>query len=119
MIDEKRAVRAFTDVLAVEHDEDTDLLRVVTLSDAHLVDDRDKLHQCPDRKHNIGDGGVCKHLVAALATTDEIDVPTGWLVVEDLEARRDASSGVDEPLPDFEDFEVERVATDGGQPEGA
>lgn len=116
MIDQTRALRAYTDVVAVEHDAETGLLRVVTLSDSYVVDVREARHQCPDRTHN--DVGICKHLVAALATTGELDVPVGWLVVEDLDERTDPAftlPGTDVSVGDLPDFEDFRVATDGGQ----
>jgi hypothetical protein len=116
-IDADRAARAYEDVLAVEYDEETDLLRVVTLSDSYLVDDRDGVHACPDREYN--DVDLCKHLVAALATTGELNVPTGWAIVEDLSERpedpevradggetsRSACWCADADIPCFDHFE--------------
>lgn len=103
-IDEARALRAYTDVLAVEYDADTDLLRVVTLGDVYVVDDRDKVHVCPDREYN--DVEICKHVCAALATTGRLDAPTGWLVTSSLDKRPSAEA----------DGGREPAVADGGGP---
>lgn len=83
MIDEDRALRAFTDVLAVEHDEDAGLLRVVTLSDCYLLVPDGGLHQCGDREYHGVD--LCKHVAACEITRGHIDAPEGWMVVEDFD----------------------------------
>ena len=80
---EKRALRAYTDVLAVEHDPDAGLVRVVTLSDSYLLVPDGGLHQCGDREYNNIE--LCKHVVACEVTRGNIDAPAGWLEVEDLD----------------------------------
>lgn len=86
MIDPDRALRAYTDVLAVEYDADTEMGRVVTLSDAYAFDARDGLHSCPDREYH--DVDHCKHVVAADISRGAIDgVDAGWLVTDDLDGR--------------------------------
>ena len=83
MIDEDRALRAYTDVLAVEHDTDAGLIRVLTLSDVYLLIPEEGLHQCGDRDYNNVD--LCKHVIAAEITRGRLDAPTGWMVVDDFE----------------------------------
>ena len=85
MIDAKRAESAYTDVLAVEYDGETDLVEVVTLGGSYTVDLRESSHQCPDREYN--GVALCKHIVAALVTDGRLDVPDAWLTVEDFDDR--------------------------------
>jgi len=92
MIDDDRALSAFTDVLAVE-DTGTGLFRVVTLSDVYTAVPSEGMHLCPDREYH--DVDFCKHVVAVEATRGRLDVPTGWLVVEDLDERTDETFDLD------------------------
>jgi hypothetical protein len=88
-----RAVNALLDVVAVE-DVAPGLVRVVTWSDAYVVDARDAGCRCPDKQYNLTPDADCKHEhAAALATSD---LPAPWDVTPSLDAR---------PQP---------VATDGG-----
>jgi len=93
MIDEQRALSAFSDVLAVEYDEDAGVMRVVTIRDVYMVIPTDGLHQCPDREYH--DVDFCKHVTAAEITRDKIDAPTGWLVIDDLDERTDETFTLD------------------------
>lgn len=83
MIDESRAERACTDVLAVEETA-PGLVEVVTLGGSYAVDARGEGCHCPDKEFN----GVprCKHEHAAvLATSDEL--PAAFIVEENLHDR--------------------------------
>lgn len=65
-----RAVRALMDVVAVERLA-PGMVRVVTWSDAYVVDARGEGCACPDKEYNLDGEGRCKHEIAAmLATTD-------------------------------------------------
>jgi len=126
MIDADRAIRAFTDVVAVEWDTDSGVARIVTVSDVYHAVPEEGMHLCPDREYH--DIEICKHLVAAEVTRDRIDAPTGWLEVDDFDERTDAPFTLDVPdrmgrdrqlsafksdggeLPDFEDYELEGSA---------
>lgn len=107
--DEKRALKAFTDVLAVEWDEQAGVARVVTLSDVYTAVPSEGMHLCPDREYH--DVEMCKHLWALETVRGKIDAPEGWLVVDDLTDRTEPAFDVTAGLEDFEDF---RVVTDGG-----
>lgn len=68
-----RAIRAVEDVVAVEEFA-PGLCRVVTFSDAYVVDARDGGCQCPDKQYN--DAPRCKHEHAAvLADLDHTPTP--------------------------------------------
>jgi hypothetical protein len=128
MIDTDRAVRACRDVVAVEILA-PGLCRVVTLGGSYAVDARGEGCECPDKKHNLDAGEMCKHHAAAVLATDDT-LPTPFLVRESLTERCDPTFALEVPdrigrdhqlsafetdggdLPDFEDF---RVVTDGGQ----
>jgi hypothetical protein len=94
-----RALAAYTDVLAVEHDTDAGVMRILTLSECYTAIPETGQHLCPDKEYH--EPPRCKHEYAADATRDQTDVPTGWLVVEDLDDREGNT------LPDFEHFEPE------------
>jgi len=98
-LDEGRAIRALTDVVAVEYDEEAEMYRVVTWSDVYHAIPEEGQHLCPDRKHN--DIDLCKHLIAVEVARGriDIDVPEPFIVTDDLDQGP-------EPLPDFEDFEA-------------
>lgn len=110
---EDRALRAYTDVLAVEWDADHGVARVVTLSDVYTAVPSEGMHLCPDREYH--DVDMCKHVFALEAVRGRIDAPEGWLVVEDLDERPEAPTADGGDLPDFADYEV---ATDGGKHDG-
>jgi len=81
-----RAERAISDVLAVETVA-PGMVRVVTLSDAYVVDARDGGCRCPDKQYQKPPR--CKHEHAAmLATTDEY--PTPCVTSSDLSGTNDA-----------------------------
>jgi len=90
-----RALAAFQDVLAVEWNAEHGHARILTLSDCYHAVPEDGMHLCPDREYN--DVELCKHLYALEATRDSlgVDVPEGWLVVEDLEERTDEPFALD------------------------
>lgn len=72
MVDETtRVVRALTDVVAVER-QALDLVRVVTLSDEHIVDTRHERCTCFDMQYNLQGDGRCKHLWRALLETNTL-----------------------------------------------
>lgn len=112
MIDPDRAERAYTDVLAVEFDQETEMMRVVTLSDCYDVDVRDFRHMCPDREYH--DVALCKHLICADIVRGQTDAPSGWFVTDDFDQRTDddqeQEQEQDDGFPDFEDFELEANA---------
>lgn len=101
---EERALRAYTDVLAIEWDDETGMARVVTLSDCYRAIPAEGLHLCPDREYR--DIDQCKHIHALQAARGRVDAPTGWLVVDDLDDRGQPDS----PRP-----ARDRVCTDGGK----
>lgn len=111
MIDPERALRAFTDVLAVEYDEETDMARVVTMSDCYDVDMRETRHLCPDREYN--DVAICKHLVASEVVRGQLDIPNGWLTVENLDERTDETFDIEMP-PRIGNNRTFDAFTDGG-----
>lgn len=115
MIDADRALRAYTDVLAVEHDPDAGMMRVVTLSEVYYVDTREARHQCPDREYHDPPEGLCKHLVAAQVTRDRRDAPTGWLVSDDLDERTDPEFDIDPQARVGRNRTLDAFATDGGR----
>lgn len=92
---EERALRAYTDVLAVEWDADAGLARIVTLADSYLAVPEEGQHLCPDREYR--DVDRCKHVWAIDATRGQIDAPAGWLVVADLDEREECDC---DDLPD-------------------
>lgn len=94
-----RAIAALEDVVAVEHAA-PGMVRVVTVSDAYVVDVRDEVCQCPDYEYHLDGRGRCKHIHAARLTTDATDLPAGCALVDDLDEGP-------KPLPDFEEFDPE------------
>jgi len=94
-----RAVAAFEDVVAVEHTA-PGMVRVVTVSDAYIVDARHEVCECPDYEYHLEGEGRCKHLWAALDATDQLPFSPARDLVDDLDQGP-------EPLPDFADFAVE------------
>jgi len=92
-----RAVAALKDVVAIE-DVAPGMVKVVTWSDAYIVDAREGRCECPDQQYNLDGDERCKHWIAALLATDDRR-PAPWDVVDDLDQGP-------EPLPDFEDFEA-------------
>jgi hypothetical protein len=83
MTDDARAVRALTDVVAVE-EYAPGMARVVTFSDAYFIDARGDGCACPDQQYNLGPGELCKHQIAAIiADSDHLPTP----FVEHIEER--------------------------------
>ena len=77
MTDWKRAVRAWSDVLAVIHDDPgSGFVTVVTESGHYPVDVRENRCTCPDYEYNLDMGakGPCKHLLAAYDAVGALDV---------------------------------------------
>lgn len=62
-MNDERAIRALTDVVAVEQVA-PGMAQVVTWSDAYVVDARDAGCRCPDKEYH--DAPMCKHEYAAL-----------------------------------------------------
>jgi hypothetical protein len=72
-IDDDRAVRALTDVVACEEIA-PGMMRVVTWSDEYRVDARDGGCECQDKQYN--EPAMCKHEIAAsVAATGDLPVP--------------------------------------------
>lgn len=96
-----RARRACTDVLAVEQIA-PGMARVVTFSDAYVVDARGEGCTCPDKQYNLEPGEKCKHHVAAVLATS--DLPAPFDVVDNLDERPEPTGTPTAP----------RVLADGG-----
>ena len=114
MIDEERAIRAFTDVLAVEWDNDAGMGRIVTLSDSYMAVPELQQHNCPDREYHLDGEGICKHLAALEITRGKIDAPEGWLTVENLDERTDPEFEIERP-PRIGRNHTFGAFTDGGE----
>ena len=112
MIDADRAIRAFSDVLAVEHD-DSGFARIVTLSDCYAAVPDEGMHLCPDREYH--DTEMCKHLIALEAVRGRLDIPTGWLTVENLDERTDPEFDIDVPDRIGRNRQLTAFETDGGE----
>jgi len=122
VINADRALRAYEDVVAVEADDDAGVYRVVTTSDVYTAVPSQGMHLCPDREYH--DVDLCKHLVSVDAVRGRLDIPAGWLTVDDLDDRTDESFDLDtdasrrrlrenHTLASFDGGE--EVATDGGE----
>jgi len=100
---EKRAVKALTDVVAVEQYA-PGMVRVVTWSDSYIVDARGGGCNCPDKEYNIheSDASQCKHEQAAMLY--DSDMVQSLTVDDDLSTPSVDASGSDSA-----------VATDGGE----
>jgi len=83
-----RAVRAFSQIASVER-LGGDIVRVVSISDTYVVDVREQRCECPDYERNLDRRGHCKHLIAALDATGEVDL-TDREVDVDLQERVEA-----------------------------
>lgn len=86
---ESRAIRAIEEVLAIEH-AGTGQVTVYTWSGTgYFVDVTDRICECPDYRDNLGGRGWCKHIVAALVATEQLDVdiPPHREVVADVSDR--------------------------------
>lgn len=110
MTGEDRAVRALTDVVAVETIA-PGMVRVVTWSDAYTVDARDAGCNCPDKQYNEPD--MCKHEYSALIA-DRDDAPTPFTVTDNLSERVMADGGVEREYPG--EWEVVDHDRDNHQP---
>lgn len=100
-----RVQSSYTDVLACEHVA-PGMIRVVTVSDAYVVDARHEVCQCPDFEYHLDGQGRCKHLYAALRETDQLPTPEVFGYDESLTER---------PEPAETDGGTPQVATDGGE----
>jgi hypothetical protein len=86
-----RAERALTDVVAVERMA-PGMVKVVTWSDAYVVDTRDAGCNCPDKQYNLPPGERDKHEYAALlAMSDRYPAP--GIVTDNLDKRAVADGG--------------------------
>ena len=103
--DADRAARAYTDVVAVERVA-PGMVRVVTWSDAYMVDARDAGCNCPDKEYH--DAPVCKHEYGALAS-DVDRLPAPGIVTDDLSTRAVTDGGTQTELASDSD-EDERPA---------
>ena len=83
MIDTDRAVRAFEDVVAVEHMA-PGMVRVVTWTNSYPIDAWGDGCNCPDKRYN--DVPFCKHELAALAA-DVDRLPSPGIETDDLRNR--------------------------------
>lgn len=104
-IDPDRAIRAYTDVVAIETDP-SGVWRVVTWSDVYRACPDGGAHLCPDREYRGVD--FCKHVTAIEAERGRlgIELPRGWISTDDLDERPE------EPA-------AEANAGDGGAPSKA
>jgi len=75
MSNDDRAIRALTDVVAVE-EYAPEMVRVITFADAYFIDARGEGCACPDQQYNLDPGEMCKHQLAALvADYDHLPTP--------------------------------------------
>lgn len=106
-MDPDRALRAYTDVLAVEWDADAGVARIVTLTDVYTAVPDEGMHLCPDREYHDPEDGMCKHLVALETVRGTFDAPVGWFTTDDLDDRTDPEFPVSADSPE--------AVADGGQ----
>jgi hypothetical protein len=83
-----RIESSYTDVLAVERHA-PGMVRVVTHSDAYVVDARHETCECPDFEYHLDGQGRCKHLYAALRETDQLNTPVLLGLDDDLDTPSD------------------------------
>ena len=81
---DERAVRALSDVVAVER-LGPGMLQVVTWSDSYVVDAREQGCNCPDKQFNLGNSAKCKHEHAAILA--DTGLPNPGIVTDDLDHR--------------------------------
>lgn len=91
MSSESRVIKAFEDVVGIEH-AGVGQVRVHSVSGrSYLVDVRDGICECPDFAHNLQGRGRCGHLIAARLATNQVDldvdIPTHHEVVADIHDR--------------------------------
>jgi hypothetical protein len=87
-----RAVRAFEDVVAIERMA-PGMMKIVTWSDAYVVDSRDAGCNCEDKQYNLPDEGArCKHDWGALLA-DVDALPSPGIVTDNLDTRAVADGG--------------------------
>jgi hypothetical protein len=91
MTDADRAERAVTDVVAVETLA-PGMSRVITFGGAYVVDARGEGCLCPDKKHNLGPGEVCKHHIGAMLAADDT-LPAPFITTDNLSERLAADGG--------------------------
>lgn len=87
-----RAQRALTDIVAVE-EYAPGMARVVSWSDAYILDLRGEGCACPDKEYN--DAPRCKHEHAARLAT--ADAPTPFIVTDSLHEPTAAADGGERP----------------------
>lgn len=71
--DADRVVRALIDIVAVEQ-QAPDMVRVVTVSDHHIVDTRHERCTCSDMQYQLRGEGRCKHLWRALLEMNQLPI---------------------------------------------
>lgn len=76
-MNDSRAVRALTDIVAVKSYA-PGMCKVVSWSDEYILDMRGEGCACPDAKHNLESGEHCKHQYAAMLAGYE-DAPTPYI----------------------------------------
>lgn len=91
-----RVLGSLTDVVAVEKHA-PGMVRIITISDAYVVDARNEVCECPDFEYNLDGDGRCKHLWRALLETDQLPLAPFVGLDSDLEEPA--------PLPDFDDYD--------------
>jgi len=109
-----RLVSSYVDVVAVEYNA-PGMVRVVTVSDAYIVDCRQEVCSCPDFEYNLDGEGRCKHINAALRETDQLPTPTVFGYDESLTTRPDDQLEDDSAQPDRPTEAEAEAVTDGGQ----
>jgi len=107
--DEQRALRACTDVLTVEKTA-PGMVRVVTLTDAYMVDAREAGCYCPDKEYHKPP--MCKHDYAAVLS--DTDLPTPFMTVENVDERTDPAFDLEVPDRIGKDKQLTAFA-DGGE----
>jgi len=110
--DEQRALRACTDVLAVEETA-PGMVRVVALTDAYVVDARGDGCYCPDKEYH--EPPMCKHDYAAVLS--DTDLPTPFMVVENVDERTDPAFDLEVPDRIGKDKQLTAFADGGTEPE--
>jgi len=110
MIPDDRAER-MGDVLTVEKIA-PGMARVITLSGAYTVDARGEGCSCPDKEYNLDLGEHCKHHAAAVLAYND-DLPTPFMVVENVDERTDPAFALEVPDRIGKDKQLTAFA-DGG-----
>jgi len=78
-----RIASAFEECPVVEHTA-PGMVRVISFTDVYRVDVRSEVCECPDFQYHLDGHGRCKHVIAALVATEqlEIDLPGPELLAD-------------------------------------